>query len=73
MFYLEKRHKRSGRSRQLIKWTTYGFIQMWFEKRLETTFDACLVDALVMYRVPESPFDVWAFRAFSISSDYCGR
>lgn len=47
MFYLEKRHKRSGRARQLIKWTTYGFIQRWFEKRLETTFDSCLIDAPV--------------------------
>ena len=47
MFYLEKRRKRNGLPRQLIKWTTYGFIQRWFEKRLETTFDTCLVDALV--------------------------
>lgn len=47
MFYLEKRHKGIGRSRQLIKWTTYGFIQRWFEKRLETTFDSCLNCTLV--------------------------
>ena len=38
MFYLEKRNKKYGRSEELIRWDSYGFIQKWFEKRLGRTF-----------------------------------